>query len=175
MLPDAKGPDKFKTTRESIELAIGELKFAQKYLSGFQFNMWLAGRMPGFTVISPAPHLLRIAHDGAADDFTLDPATWLPIKTGSKWPRSPNKTFASTQDLNLRTSQRGPIILLRIYALFVRNTFRNSRKGMVPGQPAHTPKMGRTTDELIAELGLAVQVNEAMTQLLLDALRQPGI
>jgi hypothetical protein len=81
ILPDVKGPDRFKTTGESIELVGGELKFAQNYLSGFQLDMWLADRMPGYTVTSPAPNVLRIAHNGAADDFTLDPATWLPVKT----------------------------------------------------------------------------------------------
>jgi hypothetical protein len=81
ILPDLKNPDKFKTTGKSIELVGGELKFARNYLSGFQFNMWLADRIPGCTVTSPRPNVLRIEHDGSASDFTLDPATLLPIKT----------------------------------------------------------------------------------------------
>lgn len=81
MLPDLKNPDAFKTTGKSIELVGGELKFAKNYLSGFQFNGWLADRIPGYVVTSPAPNVLRIEHDGNATDFTLDPATWLPVKT----------------------------------------------------------------------------------------------
>ena len=81
MLPDLKSTDKFQTTGESIELVGGESKFAKNCLSGFEFNMWLADRNPGYTVTSPAPNVLRIEHDGTASDFTLDPATWLPVKT----------------------------------------------------------------------------------------------
>jgi hypothetical protein len=80
MLPDLKNTDKFKTTGEAIELVGGELKFAQGYLSGFDLKVWLADRIPGYTVTSPAPNVVRIAHDGTASDFTLDPTTWLPIK-----------------------------------------------------------------------------------------------
>ncbi len=75
------GSDPLRTTGKSIDLAGGELRFAQSYLSGFQFNQWLADRVPGFTVSSAAPNVLRIAHGDNADDFTLDPATWLPIKS----------------------------------------------------------------------------------------------
>lgn len=79
MLPDLKNTDEFKTTRESIELVGGELKFAKGYLSGFNLNLWLADRNPTYMVTLPAPNILRIAHDGAASDFTLDPDTWLPV------------------------------------------------------------------------------------------------
>src|SRR5215831_1593190 len=81
ILPDLNNPDPLKTAGKSIELAGGELKFATNYLSGFQFNMWLADRTPGYTAASPAPNVLRIEHDGSATDFTLDPATWLPVKS----------------------------------------------------------------------------------------------
>ncbi len=81
ILPDLRNPDPFKTVGKSIELVGGELKFARNYLSGFQFNMWLADRTPGYMVTSPAPNVLRIERDGNATDFTLDPATWLPVKT----------------------------------------------------------------------------------------------
>jgi len=81
ILPDLKNPDLFKTTGKLSELVGGELKFAKNYLSGFQFNMWLADRTPGYTVTSPAPNVLRIEHDGNATDFTLDAGTWLPVKT----------------------------------------------------------------------------------------------
>jgi len=81
ILPDLKGPDKFKTTGKAIELVGGELEFAKNYLSRFEFNTWLADRIPGYTVSSPASNVLRIKRDGAAEELTLDPATWLPIKT----------------------------------------------------------------------------------------------
>jgi hypothetical protein len=81
ILPDLNSPDRLKTSGKSIELAGGELKFAKNYLSGFQFNLWLADRTPGYTVTSPAANVVRIEHDGNATDFTLDPATWLPVKT----------------------------------------------------------------------------------------------
>jgi hypothetical protein len=83
MLPDMKNPDKFRTTGEAIDLIGDELKFAKGYLSGFEFNLWLADRNPGYIVTSLAPNVLRIEHDGSANDFTLDPASWLPIVTHS--------------------------------------------------------------------------------------------
>jgi hypothetical protein len=83
MLPDTKGTDKFKTTGEAIELVGGELKFAENYLSGFDLKVWLADRIPGCVVTSPAPNVVRIVHDGTASDITLDPSTWLPAKLAS--------------------------------------------------------------------------------------------
>jgi hypothetical protein len=83
MLPDLKNTDKFKTTGEAIELVGGELKFAQNYLSGFDLKVWLADRIPGYSVTSPAENVVRIAHDGTASDLTLDPVTWLPVKSAS--------------------------------------------------------------------------------------------
>jgi hypothetical protein len=83
ILPDVKGADNFKTTEKSIELVGSELKFAKDYLSGFQLNLWLADRTPGYKVTSPRSNVLRIEHDGTANDFTLDPATWLPIQTAA--------------------------------------------------------------------------------------------
>jgi hypothetical protein len=50
MLPGLKNADMFKTTGESIDLVGGELKFAKGYLSGFEFNMWLADRNSGYLV-----------------------------------------------------------------------------------------------------------------------------
>jgi len=81
ILPDLTGPDPLQTTGQAIALVGGELKFATSYLSGFQLNQWLADRTPGYTVTSPAPNVLRIEHDGAADDLTLDPTTGLPVKS----------------------------------------------------------------------------------------------
>jgi len=81
ILPDLKGPREFQTSGEAIELTGGELKFATNYLSGFQFNTWLADRMPGFTVTAPRANVLRVEHDGTAEDITLEPTVGLPIKT----------------------------------------------------------------------------------------------
>jgi hypothetical protein len=80
ILPDLKGPDRFKTTGTPIKLAGGELEFARSYLAGFDLNMWLAD-VRGYTVTSPRPNVLRIEHDGNATDFTIDPVTRLPVKT----------------------------------------------------------------------------------------------
>jgi hypothetical protein len=81
ILPDVNHPDPLRTTGESIALVGGELQFARNYLSGFPLNQWLADRVSGFTVTSPAPNVLRISHDGDARDFTLDSVTWLPKKS----------------------------------------------------------------------------------------------
>jgi hypothetical protein len=95
ILPDLNNPDLFRTTGKAIELSGGELKFARHYLSGFQFNLWLADRTPGYTVTSPAPNALRIEHDGSATDFTLDPATWLPVKTAGVSLADPDRPVAA--------------------------------------------------------------------------------
>ena len=73
ILPDLQSADRFKTTGKPTELAGGELEFARGYLSGFELTMWLADQTPGFIVTSPRENVLRIAHDGKASDFTLDP------------------------------------------------------------------------------------------------------
>jgi hypothetical protein len=87
MLPDLKNTDKFKTTGEAIELVSGELNFAKSYLSGFTFNMWLADRIPDYTVTSPAPNVLRIGHDSTASDITLDPPLGCQSnQLASRWP-----------------------------------------------------------------------------------------
>lgn len=95
ILPDLNNPDPLKTSGKSIELVGGELTFAKNYLSGFQFNMWLADRTPGYTVTSPAVNVLRIAHEGKATDFTLDPATWLPVKTSGVSLANPDRPVQS--------------------------------------------------------------------------------
>jgi hypothetical protein len=81
ILPDLQSADRFKTTGKAIELAGGELDFARGYLSAFDLTMWLADQTPGYSVTSPRPNVLRIAHHGNATDFTIDDATWLPIKS----------------------------------------------------------------------------------------------
>src|SRR5262245_38632009 len=81
ILPELSGSDPYKTTGNVIPLAGGELQFAKGYLSGFELNQWLADRTPGYVVTSPKNKILRIEHDGSATDFTLDPATYLPLKS----------------------------------------------------------------------------------------------
>jgi len=81
ILPDVTGADPLRTTGKAIDLTGGELQFAKNYLSGFQINLWLADRIPGFIVTSPSPNVIRIEHDGAATALTLDPVTSLPLKT----------------------------------------------------------------------------------------------
>jgi len=91
MLPDVKNADEFKTMGKSVELVGGELQFAKNYISGFQFTMWLADRNPAYTVTSPAQNVLQIGHDGNTSDFTLDPITWLPVKTAGVSLADPNR------------------------------------------------------------------------------------
>ncbi len=97
ILPDLTSPDRFKTTGRPIELAGGELEFAKGYLSGFEINLWLADTR-GYTVTSPRPNVLRIEHDGNAEDFTVDPVTTLPVKTAGVSLADPNRPVpAETQ------------------------------------------------------------------------------
>jgi len=91
MLPDRRGADPYKTAGEAIPLAGGELRFAKSYLTSFDLAMWLADRNPGYVVTSPTTNVLRIAHDGTASDMTLDPATWLPLKSDSVSLSDPNR------------------------------------------------------------------------------------
>lgn len=67
------------------EIAGGELKFAQKYIRDFVLNTWLADRDPRYRITSPAPNVVRISDGDVSHqlDFTLDPVSWLPIKTTS--------------------------------------------------------------------------------------------
>jgi hypothetical protein len=56
------------------------LEFAQKYLSGFMLNLWVADRVGGFTITSPAANVIRFSCRGDTNEITLDPATWLPAQ-----------------------------------------------------------------------------------------------
>ncbi len=81
LLPDLKNPDPYRTTGAAIDLTGGELQFAKGYLSGFELTQWLADQIPGYRVTTPGPGVLRIEHDDKATDFTLDPATSLPVQS----------------------------------------------------------------------------------------------
>lgn len=107
MLPDLKNADRFKTAGEAIALTGGELLFAKNYISGFDLNLWLADRIPGYTVTSPAPNVVRIAHDGTAVDLTLDPATWLPAKSSSLSLADPDRPVSAEMRLEGWTEVNG--------------------------------------------------------------------
>jgi hypothetical protein len=67
-------------------LAGSELQFAKNYLRGLDLNVWLADRDPQFTLTSPAPNVIDIAdraNAGKKMEFTLDPATFLPVKNSA--------------------------------------------------------------------------------------------
>jgi hypothetical protein len=95
ILPDVKGPDPYKTTGAAIDLAGGELEFAKGYLSGFEINLWLADRMPGFKVTSPVANVVRIEHDGKGNDLTLEPSTNLPLKSAGVSLADPSRPVPS--------------------------------------------------------------------------------
>ncbi len=63
-----------------LDLAGGELEFAQTYLRGFMLNLWVADRTEGSTITSPAANVIRISSNGKNTDITLDPATCLPAQ-----------------------------------------------------------------------------------------------
>jgi len=72
-------------TKTVAALVGGELKFAQKYLRDLTLNVWLADRDPRYRITSPAPNVVRISDGDVADqlDITVDPVSWLPVKTTS--------------------------------------------------------------------------------------------
>jgi hypothetical protein len=43
-------------------------------------GLWLADRLPDYTITLPSPNIIRIAKGDQATDITLDPTTWLPTK-----------------------------------------------------------------------------------------------
>lgn len=115
MLPDVRSADMYKTTGEVIPLSGGELRFAKNYLIGFDLTRWLADRNPGYLVTSPAANVLRIAHDGATSDTTLDPGTWLPLKSSSVSLADPNRPVPAE-------------MRLEEWSVFEGSTFRSSAR-----------------------------------------------
>ena len=68
------------------DLTGGELDFAKKYLSDFKLNVWLADRLPGYRISSPAANVIRVSVNNKASeqiDITLDPDSLLPVKETS--------------------------------------------------------------------------------------------
>ncbi len=72
-------------TQQVVDLSGGELAFARNYVLGFKVNTWLADRDPRYRITSPAPNVVRISDGDITHqlDVTLDPTSWLPIRTTS--------------------------------------------------------------------------------------------
>jgi len=66
------------------DLVGDELKFAQRYLSGFMLTLWVADRVKGYTITSPSANVIGFSVNGNSPQITLDPKTWLPADT-SEW------------------------------------------------------------------------------------------
>ncbi len=68
------------------DLTGGEKTFAERYLSGFELNLWLADRLPGYKISSARPNVIRISFNNKASqqtEITLDPSSWLPTNESS--------------------------------------------------------------------------------------------
>jgi hypothetical protein len=83
-------------------LARGELKFAQNYLSGLNLNFWLADRDPSRVITSSGPNVIVVSTKGDSSqrtEFTLDPVTFLPVKETGISLSDPNHAVASESRL----------------------------------------------------------------------------
>jgi hypothetical protein len=82
-----------RTTGSAVDLVGEELTFARQYATGFMLEtwrgLWLADRIPGYTISSPIPNVIRIANENRTTDIVLDPVTWLPLKHVSISPINP--------------------------------------------------------------------------------------
>ena len=78
---DGTGGWEILPDKRMLALAGGELEFARGYLSGFLLNQWLADRSGGFVITSPSPNVVRLSANGKGTDITLDPVSYLPVKT----------------------------------------------------------------------------------------------
>ena len=68
-----------------VRLTGDELEFAEEYLQNLKFKLWLADRDPKYLITSPTPNVVRVAdkrNPQEAQDITLDPSSWLPLKQG---------------------------------------------------------------------------------------------
>ena len=72
-------------SNKAVELAGGELEFAQGYVRGFFLLMWLADGDPRYKITSPSENVVRISDGDLAHqlDLTLDPASHRPVKETS--------------------------------------------------------------------------------------------
>jgi hypothetical protein len=76
ILPDRQSVG--KTTGVAIDLVGDELEFARGYLANFWLKQWLADRMPGYTVSSPAQNVVRVSVNDKSTDIVLDASSGLP-------------------------------------------------------------------------------------------------
>jgi hypothetical protein len=83
-------------------LAGGELKFAQNYLSGQNLNFWLADRDPSKMITFSKPNTIVISTKGDPSqrtEFTLDSVTFLPVKETDISLSDPNHPVSSESRL----------------------------------------------------------------------------
>jgi hypothetical protein len=66
-----------------VDLAEGELRFAEGYLNGMSLNSWLEDRDPDIVFTSPAPNVIAVTtrnNPTHINEITLDPVTLLPLR-----------------------------------------------------------------------------------------------
>jgi len=96
--------------RATTQLEGGELEFARKYLANFVVNLWLADRLPGYAITSPAANVLHISvHDDPNRQvaFTLDPVSSLPVKDASISLGNPDQPMPIEHEIHQWSTIRG--------------------------------------------------------------------
>ncbi|MBV8731943.1 MAG: hypothetical protein JO336_19215 [Acidobacteriia bacterium] len=74
ILPNRASPD--RTEGGPIVLTGTELNFAKNYAASMYFQVWLADRIPGYSISSPQENVIRlVTGTGQGVDITLDPTT----------------------------------------------------------------------------------------------------
>jgi len=102
------------------DLAGGELEFSRKYLSDFTRNVWLADRIPGYTITSLAHNVIRVSvHNKASGqiDIELDPDSWLPVKETSVSLADPAHPVPSETRIRKWTTIQGMHFPERVWVL----------------------------------------------------------
>src|SRR5215472_16437694 len=102
------------------DLAGGELEFAKKYLSDFTLNLWLADRLSGYTISSPANNVIRVSVNNKASeqiDITLDPDSFLPVKQTSISLADPAHPVPSETQIRKWTTIQGIHFPERVWVL----------------------------------------------------------
>jgi hypothetical protein len=102
------------------DLSGGELEFATKYLFDFMLNVWLADRLPGYTIACPVPTVVRISVQNKASeqlDITLDPRSGLPAKQTSVSLADPAHPVASETQIREWTTVQGIRFPERIWVI----------------------------------------------------------
>jgi hypothetical protein len=99
------------------DLRGGEMDFAKKYLADFMLNVWLADRMPVYTITSPAPHIVRVNNASGQIDITLDPGTSLPVKETTVSLADPAHPASSETQIREWTTAQGIRFPQRVWIL----------------------------------------------------------